>query len=121
AAAGGAAFDFSRFGASNFREIFSEIIMNFRNQTPQQQKQAARGVDIEYALALSFDQALHGLTSEIEIDRTETCSACKGTGENEGVKVNCAACRGSGQRPGMFGGTSRCSQCGASGLVPQAC
>ncbi|HEV8484973.1 MAG TPA: J domain-containing protein [Blastocatellia bacterium] len=121
AGAAGPAFDFSRFGASNFRDIFSEIITNFRSQTPQQQKQAARGADIEYPLAMSFDEAMHGLTTRIEIDRNETCSVCKGPAENEGVKVNCAACRGAGQRPGMFGGTSRCAQCGGSGLVPQAC
>jgi len=121
AAGAGPSFDFSRFGASNFRDIFSEIIMNFRSQPAQEQKQAARGSDIEYPLALSFDDALHGLASEIEIDRTETCSACKGTGENEGVKVNCSVCRGTGQRPGMFGGTSRCTQCSGLGLAPQAC
>src|SRR4029434_10101208 len=66
AGAAGPAFDFSRIGASHFRDIFSEIIMNVRSQTPQQQKQAARGADIEYPLALSFDEALHGLTREIE-------------------------------------------------------
>ena len=40
AASTGAAFDFSNFGAANFRDIFSEIFSNVRGQA-QPRKQAA--------------------------------------------------------------------------------
>ena len=119
AAGAGAGFDFSKFGSSNFRDIFSEIFTSIRGQG--QPKQPARGADIELPLSISFDDAMRGMTAKIEVDRSEPCGECKGSGEAEGVRVNCPACRGTGQRPGIFGGSSRCGQCTGSGLVPQSC
>ena len=120
AGAAGFGFDFSKFGTSNFRDVFSEIFTNIRGQSPAH-RQPARGADIEHPLAISFDQAMHGLSTSIDVARNETCSACKGTGEAEGAKVSCAGCRGSGQRSGIFGGTSRCSDCGGAGVTAQVC
>jgi len=113
-------FDFSNFGAANFRDIFSEIFSNVRNQ-PSSRKQATRGADVEYALALTFEEAMHGLTVNVEVERAESCTTCKGTGEANGAKVDCTACHGTGQQSRMLGGATRCAECAGSGKVASPC
>jgi molecular chaperone DnaJ len=121
AAGAGSVFDFANFGAANFRDIFSEIFSNVRPQPGQHRRQSARGVDIDYALAVTFEEAMQGLTTNIEIDRSESCSSCQGLGETTTSNVSCPACNGTGQQTGRFTGTSRCSQCGGTGRIAQAC
>lgn len=112
-------FDFSNFGAANFRDIFSEIFSSVRSQS-QQRRQPARGADIEHALAVSFEEAMRGVATNIEVERSESCSSCQGKGETSG-DVSCPTCNGSGQQSRVIGGPSKCSQCGGSGKVPRLC
>jgi molecular chaperone DnaJ len=120
-AASGPAFDFSNFGAANFRDIFSEVFSNLRPQASPSRKQPTRGIDIEYPLALTFEQAMQGLATKIEVDRSESCAECSGTGETVSRDVTCAACNGSGQQTRRIGGAFRCSQCGGTGKVAVPC
>jgi molecular chaperone DnaJ len=115
----GSGFDFSRFGAGNFRDIFTEIFSNIRATATTPRRQAERGSDIEYPLAISFEDAMLGAAKGIEVERSESCSSCKGMGEAVGGKVTCPACRGSGQPIGRQG--ARCQQCGGTGKVINAC
>ncbi len=117
--AGGAGFDFSNFGASNFRDIFSEIFSNIRPQSSEQRR-AARGADIETPLAVSFEDAMRGATARIEVERSETCNLCGGSGESLAGRVNCPSCQGTGQRRSL-GLASRCQQCAGTGKVGQPC
>lgn len=123
AAAGtrGAVFDFANFGAANFRDIFSEIFSNIRPQTGQGRKQPTRGGDMECPLGVQFEQAMRGLTTQIEVDRSEVCPACLGLGETAGRTVACAACNGAGQQTRRLGGASKCGQCAGSGKVAAPC
>ena len=120
AAGGGSVFDFSNFGAANFRDIFSEIFSNIRTQ-PNSRKQPTRGADIEYTLAVTFEEAMRGLNTNIEVERSEACSACQGMGETSDGNINCPTCNGTGQQSRMIGGTSKCSQCGGSGKTSRPC
>jgi molecular chaperone DnaJ len=120
AAAGGVPFDFSNFGAANFRDIFSEIFSSVRGQSPQH-KQAARGADIEYALSLTFEEAMRGLVNSIEIQRSEACNACHGKGESAGETMTCSVCNGTGEQHRMLGGASRCTNCNGTGKAPRPC
>jgi molecular chaperone DnaJ len=116
----GFGFDFSNLGATNFKDIFSEIFSTIR---PGQsgRKQPMRGNDVEYAFALSFEDAMRGATAQIDVERSEACQTCKGTGESTGESVQCPACRGSGQRSGIMGGVGKCGQCGGLGKVAASC
>jgi molecular chaperone DnaJ len=118
-AGGGSVFDFSNFGAGSFRDLFSEIFTNLKGQGAQARKQPTRGADIERPLAITFEDAMHGVTARIEVTREETCSVCQGAGESAGGKVNCPACQGTGQQGGRPG--SRCAQCSGSGKVGPPC
>ena len=116
--AGGSIFDFGSFGASSFRDVFSELFSNVRGQT--QQRRPERGSDIERAVVVSFEDAMRGLTTSIEVDRSEACLSCKGAGTTN-EKIQCEYCKGTGQRPSRFGGMSKCGDCGGSGNVPGLC
>ena len=117
----GSIFDFSRFDATNFRDVFSEIFSNIRSQTTQARSQAARGADIEHPLSISFDDAMHGLTAGIQVLRSESCASCKGMGEASGGKSACPSCSGTGRRGGQAGVAFRCSQCDGTGSVLGRC
>jgi len=117
----GAVFDFANFGAANFRDIFSEIFSNVRPQTGQPRRQSARGSDIEYPLGLEFPQAMRGLATQIEVDRSEACPECNGLGENAGRSVTCSVCNGTGQQTRLMGVTTKCDRCSGSGKVAAQC
>jgi len=58
----------------------------------------SRGQDIRYDLDLSLEQAYSGLSTEIDVPRTERCSECTGTGAKPGTSPKkCPECGGSGQ------------------------
>jgi molecular chaperone DnaJ len=116
---GGAGFDFSNFGAANFRDIFSEIFSNIKSQSPSR-KQPTRGMDLECALAVSFEEAMRGASTSVEVERNESCATCQGQGELSG-NVACAACNGSGQQSRPVGGSVKCSQCAGTGKAPRIC
>ena len=121
AGARGPVFDFANFGAANFRDIFSEIFSNIRPHITHASSSPSRGADVEYALGLSFEQAMQGLTARIEVARSDVCPACHGAGESPDHSVACASCNGTGEQTGMFGGSSKCSRCSGSGKVLAAC
>ena len=115
----GPMFDFANFGAANFRDIFSEIFSNIR--PPAAQARPSRGSDLEFALPIIFEQAMQGLTTTIEVDRSELCGACQGLGETPSSTVSCSACNGTGQQTRRIGGAAKCPSCNGSGKVAAKC
>jgi molecular chaperone DnaJ len=112
--------DFSTFTAANFREILSEIVSGIRGQVSSASQKPQRGEDIEYPLAISFDEAMRGTSRTIEVERRQVCSVCDGTGQAREVGEVCPHCNGAGQRAGRFGFTIRCHRCAGTGrLAPQ--
>src|SRR5882757_2517702 len=59
--------------------------------------QPKRGADIEIPLALSFEESVKGLTTNITVHRSEQCSRCQGAGDTGGAVVTCPTCKGTGQ------------------------
>lgn len=143
--AGGAGFDFSGFdfnagssgGSSSFKDIFSDLFGSGSRQAQPEPPRAMpkRGRDIEIPLALSFEEAFTGLTTNITVNRSEQCSRCNGAGDTGGPVVQCSTCKGTGQvlRAGgrlQFSqacpdceGTGRrrtpCSLCNGKGVTPK--
>lgn len=87
----------------------------------QRGPQPRRGRDVEVNLDLSFESALKGSSAKVEIERTEDCSTCGGTGAKPGTsRVSCSACGGTGtvsQGQGMFGFSRPCPRCEGTGTV----
>lgn len=133
--AGGFGGDFGGFGG--FDDIFSSIFGGgARRRDPNAPRQ---GADLQYTMTLSFEDAVFGKDTTIEIPREETCDTCKGSGARPGTKPEtCSHCGGAGQlnveQNTPFGkivnrrvcqycsGTGKqikhkCSTCGGSGRV----
>ncbi|MED4151668.1 molecular chaperone DnaJ [Priestia aryabhattai] len=90
---GGGSSDFGGFG---FEDIFSSIFGGGgRRRDPNAPRQ---GADLQYTMTLSFEEAVFGKETTIEIPREETCETCHGSGAKPGTKVDtCSHCNGSGQ------------------------
>ena len=58
----------------------------------------SRGEDLLYDLQISFDEAAHGVTRDIEVSRLAECKECNGSGAQPGSsRKTCSNCRGRGQ------------------------
>ncbi|MDY0340868.1 MAG: molecular chaperone DnaJ [Coriobacteriia bacterium] len=82
---------------------------------------AHRGADLQYDLTLTFDEALGGTSTKVDVKRTESCATCSGTGAKPGTSpTTCPTCSGSGQvaqGQGVFGFSRPCQRCGGTGRV----
>ena len=144
---GAASFDFSGFdfsgasgsqGGSSFRDIFSDLFgggASARVEPEPPRPMPKKGRDIEIPLALSFEEAFKGLTTNITVNRSEQCSRCQGAGDTGGPVIQCPTCKGTGQVMRTGGrlqfsqscpdceGTGRrrqpCSQCNGKGVTPK--
>lgn len=79
----------------------------------------ARGADLTYALNLSFDDGLQGVTTKIAVDKQVTCPVCQGTGAEPGTSpITCPECQGRGviaQNQGFFALSQACPRCAGVG------
>jgi len=82
---------------SSFRDIFSDLFGGGKAEREPPRPMAQRGADIEMPLALSFEEAITGMTTNITVNRSEQCSRCNGAGDTGGLPVICPTCKGSGQ------------------------
>jgi molecular chaperone DnaJ len=81
---------FGGFSGSIFDMFFGNMTGSGRG--------ARRGADLRYDLDITLEQAASGLTTEIEVPRTERCPVCKGSGARPGSNPRvCTECGGRGQ------------------------
>jgi molecular chaperone DnaJ len=81
---------------------------------------AQRGQDLETALHLSFLDAVHGLTTTVNVTSEVSCHTCGGSGAAPGTApVVCDVCGGRGviqDNQGMFSFSQPCATCHGTGL-----
>ena len=88
--------DFS--GGFPFDDIFDQFFGGFGGLRRDGRRGARPGTDLRYDLTITFEEAVHGATREIEITRPETCSHCKGSRAEPGTSPSrCSQCNGSGE------------------------
>ena len=119
-AAGGAgrAQEAGGFGGS-FRDIFGGMFSGAQKPS----RGAQPGTDLEYQVSVDFWTAVRGGVVSLEIQRQETCPACKGK-STTGGSMECPECHGSGQVTQMGGRMKfniQCPRCGGTGQVQNAC
>ena len=124
-------FDFSTGpttsgGGSSFRDIFSDLFGGGGSRVePEAPKpMPKKGRDIEIPLALSFEEAFTGLTTNITVNRSEQCSRCQGAGDTGGPVVTCPTCKGAGQvmrTGGRLQFSQTCADCEGTGRRRQPC
>src|SRR5215213_1000866 len=134
----GAPFDFTGFdwstsagsstaaggGGSSFRDIFSELFGGGKQEKEPPRPMPQKGADIEMPLALSFEEAVTGLTTNITVNRSEQCPRCNGAGDTGGNPVTCTTCHGAGQvqkAGGRMRFAQECPDCGGAGKRRPPC
>jgi molecular chaperone DnaJ len=119
------------FDASSMAGGFGDILSNLfggagpagaRGSGPRGPRPAeARGRDLETEVSLSFDQAVRGAQVPLQVQTSQPCPTCHGTGAKPGTSPKvCPVCKGRGveaQSQGIFSISQPCSNCGGSGTV----
>ncbi|MGM9928619.1 MAG: molecular chaperone DnaJ [Bacillus sp. (in: firmicutes)] len=116
-------------GFGGFEDIFSTFFGGGggRRRDPNAPRQ---GSDLQYTMTISFEDAVFGKETTIEIPREETCDTCSGTGAKPGTKSEtCSHCSGTGQvnveqnTPfGRIVNRTTCSHCRGTGkYIPNKC
>ena len=81
------------------------------------------GSDLEYQVSVDFWSAVRGGVARLEIQRQETCPACKGKSATGGGS-ECPECHGTGQVTQMGGRMKfniQCPRCGGTGKQQSGC
>jgi molecular chaperone DnaJ len=80
-----------------------------------------RGEDIRYDLEISFEEAVFGLSVDIQVPRMEVCDQCKGSGAEPGSRpTTCPTCNGRGEviyQQSFLSIRRTCSTCGGAGQI----
>lgn len=100
---GGFGSGFGGFGGADFGDfgdIFSNIFGGAFGGSSRSSRRAnmqSQGADIQVKMKLSFVEAAFGVKKNINLNRSETCPHCKGTGAKNGTEfTTCTKCSGSG-------------------------
>lgn len=125
---GSAGNPFEGFNSQNFDfgdglgDIFSQFFGG-----GQRQQASQRGRDVEVTLQLTFQEAVFGLETEIDLDIDDECPHCHGTTVEPGYDMKtCPTCHGAGQQTRvmntMFGAIQQsvvCPTCKGRGKIPE--
>jgi len=80
-----------------------------------------RGEDLEAVLTLSFEDAVNGITTALQLTSDAACSSCNGSGAKPGTSPHiCQNCGGRGvidENQGLFSFSTPCYVCGGRGMV----
>lgn len=129
---GAAGFDFSGFsnGGMGFDIDLEDILGSvfgggFGSSKSHTKKGPVKGTDLRYNMRLTFEEAVFGVSKEINISRNEKCSSCHGSGAKSGTAtVTCSKCNGTGRIQtvqntimGTFSSVKTCDACHGEGKV----
>jgi molecular chaperone DnaJ len=106
------------FGGGGFDDIFGDIFGGGRRGGPQRPQQ---GSDLRYNMELTLEEAVKGISKEIQIPTLVHCEQCNGSGAKKGTDTKtCGTCHGQGQvqmRQGFFAVNQTCPTCRGKGKI----
>lgn len=115
-AGGGVRFSTDDIGGFDVGGLFGDLFGGARNR-----QRVSRGPDLEAETRLTFDQAMHGQTVTVRVQRDAACDTCAGSGAAPGTSAAvCGACGGAGMvadNQGVFSFQRPCGACGGSGRI----
>ncbi|BAP58794.1 molecular chaperone DnaJ [Candidatus Tachikawaea gelatinosa] len=105
--------------SSYFNDIFGDVFGDIFGGGKKQHNE--RHADVQYNIEMSLEEAVKGISKEINIKSIKECYACYGSGSKMGKKPeNCRTCHGSGQiqmRQGFFTLQQSCPTCQGRGSI----
>ena len=123
---GGFGFDMGDIDLGDiFGSFFGGGFGGFGGSASSRRNGPQKGESLRASLTISFEEAAFGCEKEINLNRTEECEACHGSGAEPGTTAEtCPDCRGTGvvrvqQRTGgfAFSSTAPCSRCRGTGKI----
>lgn len=115
---GGTQGDFGDIG-DIFETIFGSAFGGGAGAGARQQPR--RGADLRYDMEISLDDAFHGVSKTIEIEVSQSCDTCDGSGATPGTgERRCNMCNGMGKvraKQGFFVVERPCPTCHGRGAV----
>ncbi len=112
---------FSADPFGDFGDILGDLFGFANAGGGQRRSRAQRGEDLRYDLEISFEEAVFGMTAEIQIPRMETCGRCSGSGSEPGTSAaTCPTCHGRGEvlyQQSFLSIRRTCGTCNGAGKV----
>ncbi|MBI4258885.1 MAG: molecular chaperone DnaJ [Thaumarchaeota archaeon] len=114
------------FGFGGFSDLFENLFRGFGGTS----RGPARGTDLRYDMDLTLEDVVKGVTTSIEVPRTEKCNTCGGSGAQPGTSPRtCPKCGGEGQVQNLrsagfarFVTVQTCGACrGRGSLIDRPC
>lgn len=103
---------------SQFGDIFGDFFGFGRQRSPDAPQ---AGADLRLDIELKFEEAVFGVTKEVDVPRHAECGTCSGSGAKPGSSPKvCSTCGGRGQiqhSQGFFTLQSTCPACRGAGKV----
>lgn len=132
----GPGFGGQGFGGFDFRNVnvdfgggFGDIFDTFfgGGQRANRKKGPTKGSDIEMVIQIAFEEAIFGVTKEVEVSAYQACPNCKGIGAEPGTELkSCGDCSGTGQQIklqrtpfGQIQTATTCQTCQGAGQIPE--
>ncbi|AMG30060.1 molecular chaperone DnaJ [Grimontia hollisae] len=109
-------------GGADFSDIFGDVFGDiFGGGRRGGQARAQRGADLRYNMELTLEEAVRGVTKEIDVPTYVGCDKCGGSGSKPGSSPQtCGTCHGQGQvqmRQGFFAVQQTCPTCHGRGKI----
>ncbi|MEZ8029562.1 molecular chaperone DnaJ [Enterovibrio norvegicus] len=111
-------------GSADFSDIFGDVfgdIFGGGGRRGGGAQRAQRGADLRYNMELSLEEAVRGITREIDVPTYVSCDPCGGSGAKAGSSPQtCGTCHGQGQvqmRQGFFAVQQTCPTCHGRGKI----
>ncbi|KAB0286330.1 molecular chaperone DnaJ [Vibrio fortis] len=109
-------------GHGDFGDIFGDVFGDiFGGGRRGGQQRAQRGSDLRYNMELTLEEAVRGVSKEIEVPTLVECDTCDGSGAKKGSSAQtCGTCHGHGQvqmRQGFFAVQQTCPTCNGKGKI----
>jgi molecular chaperone DnaJ len=126
---GGGAGAGNPFGGGGFRvddlgdlgDIFGGLFGRRDRRAQPRGTGPQRGTDLEAELHLSFEDAVNGVTTTVNLTSDAPCSTCHGSGAAPGTSpTRCSVCDGRGvldENQGLFSFSTPCTNCAGRGTV----
>jgi molecular chaperone DnaJ len=103
---------------------FGDLFSQFFRRGAEPEHVPEKGSDLEYALNITFGQAIRGTQSRLNVMRQEVCGPCGGTGTVGHSTPACPQCNGKGTVSQMAGAMRfdlSCPRCNGRGKLANAC
>lgn len=110
-------------GGSGFSDVFEDIFGDIfgSRRSGGGRSASQRGADLRYDLSISLEDAVRGVSVEVQVPRHVGCPECHGQGTKKGSPpATCSDCDGAGQirmQQGFFSIQQTCPRCRGAGRV----